>query len=130
MSIIGTQIISAGGTNAGYTVEFIADGGDVISVSLRSDVSDVNRTNAVARAKDYLSRLVSNDELPNEMIEAENPNDSPAAAATAASAAMDTKTHRQDIEDQLNEGLKDSFPASDPVSATITSIPGRGDGRG
>lgn len=28
------------------------------------------------------------------------------------------------LEDQLDEGLEDSFPASDPVSVTITSIPG------
>ncbi len=25
----------------------------------------------------------------------------------------------------LNEGLEDTFPASDPVSSTITSIPGK-----
>jgi hypothetical protein len=28
-----------------------------------------------------------------------------------------------DLEEQLDEGLEDSFPASDPVSATVTSIP-------
>jgi hypothetical protein len=27
------------------------------------------------------------------------------------------------LEDELEEGLEDSFPASDPVSATVTSIP-------
>ncbi|TWF52164.1 hypothetical protein [Neorhizobium alkalisoli] len=28
-----------------------------------------------------------------------------------------------DLEEQLDEGLEDTFPASDPVSATVTSIP-------
>ncbi|MBD8651822.1 hypothetical protein IFT66_12110 [Rhizobium sp. CFBP 13726] len=28
-----------------------------------------------------------------------------------------------DLEQQLDEGLEDTFPASDPVAATITSIP-------
>lgn len=29
-----------------------------------------------------------------------------------------------DLESELEEGLEDSFPASDPISATVTSIPG------
>ena len=28
-----------------------------------------------------------------------------------------------ELESQLNEGLEDTFPASDPVSTTTTSIP-------
>jgi hypothetical protein len=28
-----------------------------------------------------------------------------------------------DMEEQLDKGLEDTFPASDPVAATITSIP-------
>lgn len=33
------------------------------------------------------------------------------------------KGHAGDLEEQLDEGLEDTFPASDPVSATVTSIP-------
>ncbi|MCO5080327.1 MAG: hypothetical protein M9955_01575 [Rhizobiaceae bacterium] len=29
------------------------------------------------------------------------------------------------IEEELDEGLEDTFPASDPVSVTSTAIPGR-----
>ena len=29
----------------------------------------------------------------------------------------------QDLEEQLEEGLEDTFPASDPVATTVTSIP-------
>jgi hypothetical protein len=31
--------------------------------------------------------------------------------------------HAAELEEQLNEGLEDTFPASDPVSTTVTSIP-------
>lgn len=122
MSIVGTQVIAEGSGNAGYTVEFIEDSGDVISVSLRSEASGANRTNAVAKAKELLSRVVASDALPDEMIDADNQD---GRAATMASA----RGNPDAMEDQLQEGLEDSFPASDPVSATITSIPGR-DGRG
>lgn len=33
------------------------------------------------------------------------------------------KGHPGDLEEQLEEGLEDTFPASDPVSTTVTSIP-------
>ena len=33
------------------------------------------------------------------------------------------KGHAGDLEEQLDEGLEDTFPASDPVSTTVTSIP-------
>lgn len=33
------------------------------------------------------------------------------------------KGNKQDLEEQLNEGLEDTFPASDPVAASTTSIP-------
>ncbi|MFB9949459.1 hypothetical protein ACFFP0_11405 [Rhizobium puerariae] len=33
------------------------------------------------------------------------------------------KHETSELEEQLNEGLEDTFPASDPVSATVTSIP-------
>lgn len=33
------------------------------------------------------------------------------------------KGHDGDLEEQLEEGLEDTFPASDPVSVTSTSIP-------
>jgi hypothetical protein len=32
---------------------------------------------------------------------------------------------KKDKEEQLDEGLEDTFPASDPISVTSTTIPGR-----
>lgn len=34
------------------------------------------------------------------------------------------KRNANDREEELDEGLEDSFPASDPVSVTSSSIPG------
>ncbi|QPC85508.1 hypothetical protein GA830_01170 [Mesorhizobium sp. NBSH29] len=36
-----------------------------------------------------------------------------------------SKLSRQDQEDQLDRGLEGSFPASDPVSITVSTIPGK-----
>lgn len=118
MTIVGTQIIAEGSGNAGYTVEFIEESGDVVSVSMRSQTSGINRTNAVSKAKEFLSRIVESDELPDEMVDAKNQD------GRAATMASDRASTRSTQEEQLDEGLEESFPASDPVSATITSIPG------
>lgn len=37
----------------------------------------------------------------------------------------DRPDEMDELEQQLDEGLKDSFPGSDPVSVTSTAIPGR-----
>lgn len=36
----------------------------------------------------------------------------------------DRPKDQQTLQSELDEGLEDSFPASDPVSVTVTSIPG------
>lgn len=37
---------------------------------------------------------------------------------------VDRPKDQHTLQDELDEGLEDSFPASDPVSVTSTSIPG------
>jgi hypothetical protein len=34
-----------------------------------------------------------------------------------------SKDQKGELDEQLNEGLEDTFPASDPVSTTTTAIP-------
>lgn len=34
-----------------------------------------------------------------------------------------TSGNKADLEEQLNEGLEDTFPASDPVATSTTAIP-------
>ena len=120
MQIMGTQVIAEGGGKLGYTVEFVADRGDVISVSLRSATGDLNRTNAVERAKALLTDAISNKALPDQDVD-----------GSAAIAEMQTKQSARKagdtdtLEEQLDAGLMDSFPASDPVSVTTSAISAR-----
>ena len=48
-----------------------------------------------------------------------------AGAVAPARKTEGRATDRPTLEEQLDEGLEDSFPASDPVSVTHTAIPGR-----
>ncbi|PBC10095.1 hypothetical protein [Mesorhizobium sp. WSM3859] len=43
---------------------------------------------------------------------------------TPAVRSLEHEKHREIEEEELEEGLEDTFPASDPVSITSTSIPG------
>ena len=43
----------------------------------------------------------------------------------AAAQPADRPANPDDLQQELDEGLEDSFPASDPPSVTSTAIPGR-----
>ncbi|RWM11973.1 hypothetical protein [Mesorhizobium sp.] len=43
---------------------------------------------------------------------------------SAAVRSLEQERHREIEEEELEEGLEDTFPASDPVSIISTSIPG------
>jgi hypothetical protein len=51
------------------------------------------------------------------------PDDQKSADAKTAEQSARDKGHAADLDEQLEEGLEDTFPASDPVSVTVTSIP-------
>ena len=118
MHLVGTQVIPEQGGKAGFTVEFVGEGGDVVSVSMRTDASgSLNRLNAIDRAKVVMRELASAD---TSAIEDES-GDGPQTARMTRS-ARHTKDAAE-MERQLDEGLEDSFPASDPVSVTVSTIP-------
>ena len=49
----------------------------------------------------------------------------PPIKKTSAVRSLEHEQHHEvSAEDELEEGLEDTFPASDPVSITATSIPG------
>ncbi len=54
------------------------------------------------------------------------PNKSPAVK----SLEREKQKHAEMNEEELEEGLEDTFPASDPVSVTSTSVPGAPKGSG
>ncbi|MBX7106818.1 MAG: hypothetical protein K1X57_22270 [Gemmataceae bacterium] len=106
------------GGKQGFTVEFIGKSGDVISVMLRQDEdSMLNRVNAVEKARELLGEVASLE----------------GGEAEPGSEAYEQAVHRRSarslgdaevMEEQLDAGLYDSFPASDPVSITITTVTG------
>lgn len=50
---------------------------------------------------------------------------SPAAAAFLKERKRQGNDVHEDLESELAEGLQDTFPASDPVSAISTAVPGK-----
>ncbi|MGF6178648.1 hypothetical protein [Ensifer sp. 4252] len=117
MNIIGQQVLSdPGGV---MTVEWVAEGGDVISVRLQSTQQDLGVDAAVAKAKAIMVQVAAFGEPSVEAGPDKGTVGSPAVQSLrSARAAKDTGT----LEEQLDEGLKASFPASDPVSATGSAI--------
>jgi hypothetical protein len=134
MQVIGTQVHEEHGSTPGFTVEFQGEGGELVSVRLREG-DDLNRLNAIDKAKAVMIQLASFEaedawEDYAHRYDAESNGDfdedeSPAVSSLrSAGSAGDTGT----LEEQLDEGLESSFPASDPVSVTVSSIPtGRAD---
>lgn len=116
MQIIEALVHAEMGGKRGYTVEFVADAGEVVSVQLApDDEGGLNRTNAVDRALALLRRIAS-----SEVRQADG-EAARARPVRSARGSGDTET----MEEELDEGLEATFPASDPVSVTSSTIAGR-----
>jgi len=114
MQVVGTQVIPEKGGKLGFTIEFVGDGGEIVSVQLRNDEKQtLNSRNAVERAQAVMAEMATAD---TEEASAGRLKSRPSARAAGDQTAM---------EEQLDEGLEGTFPASDPVSATGSSIPTR-----
>jgi hypothetical protein len=118
MDNVESQVIPERGGKQGFTVEFVSPAGDIISVFMpNSDESDLNRLNAETRARQLMADIVGMD-----ASQLRDVTDIPASQRRSARQAGDTG----ELEDQLQEGLEGSFPASDPVSATSSTVSGSG----
>ncbi len=120
MEVVGKQVHDQ---NSAFIVEFVGEGGDIVSVQLKKDGEGrLNRMNAEEKAKAVMIQIATFDkgDVREAAAGTQDSDESPAAASLrSARAAQDTGT----LEEQLDEGLEASFPASDPVSATVSSIP-------
>ena len=123
MQVIGTQVHQQPGI---VTVEFVGEGGDVISVQMRKGRDDdLNRQNAIDKAKAMLLQAASfeqSDSTDEGLREAPAPGGESPAVQSLKSAR--TAHDLAALEEELDEGLEGTFPASDPVSATVSTIPG------
>jgi hypothetical protein len=123
MQITRTEIYKDQDNKGGFTVEFHGDGGDRISVHMAATQnSDLSHENAVNKAQVILlqaARFGRSDEN-----EADRPDDPSAAPSAAVESLLQEKQDKQTMQrggSALEEGLEDTYPASDPVSATYTS---------
>ena len=133
MEVVGKAVHQEPG---GMTVEFVGDSGDVVSVRIKdNDETSLSRNTVENHAKAIMAQIVSfgpvgvisagsagEDEPRPESGEAASPESPAAVSLRSARAAQDTGT----LEEQLQEGLEASFPASDPISASVSSISGSG----
>jgi hypothetical protein len=79
----------------------------------------LNRVNAVEKARELIGEVAVSDgeqTASNSEVSEAEPRQRRGAHASGDTEAM---------EEQLDTGLYDSFPASDPVSITITTVSGR-----
>lgn len=60
MQVIATQIKEEGGESPTFRVEFTGDHGEIISVFMRRD-DQLNRDNAIARARDLITEVANSD---------------------------------------------------------------------
>lgn len=113
------------GGKLGFTVEFVGNAGEVISVQLRQDADNMlNRMNAVEKARELLIEAAAleggDDAVADRRAQDGGDFDQQPGHRRSARALGDEAA----MEEQLEAGLYDSFPASDPVSITITTVTG------
>jgi hypothetical protein len=110
------------------SVEFTLDGGEVVTVAMNNADGDLSEHNAVTRAKELLVQLtafeMSEGGSLNRYDAVSNGNFDEGSKGLEPLPSARTIQDKDVLEEELEEGLEDSFPASDPVSATITTIPG------
>lgn len=122
MQIISTEVTEANGSTEGFLVEFLGDGGESVSVRLaQSESGDLSRDNALAKAKVVLLQA-------SRFGLSEDGGDDASSDKSEPSDAVESLRQEQESRERggsaLQEGLEDTYPASDPVSATYTSTAG------
>ena len=116
------------GGKLGFTVEFVGNAGEVISVTMRQDPDNMlNRVNAVEKARELLieaAALEGGNDYASTYDAQSNGDfdnvDTGLPGLRSARALGDLAA----MEEQLDAGLYDSFPASDPVSITVSTVTG------
>ena len=129
MQSIETLVHAELGGKLGVTVEFVGNAGEIISVQLRQNSDNMlNRINAVEKARELLIEAAAIEgglDYASEYEAQSNGNfDHLADGPTGLRSARATGDLAM-MEEQLDEGLHESFPASDPVSITISTVSGR-----
>lgn len=114
--------------NGSTTVDFLGDDGEFISVTFSSKDKILDRSEAIVHAKALMAQLAACDCAPEEggsinwydVLSKGNFDAGSRGLEPVRSARSAKDSHM--LEAELEEGLETSFPASDPVSSTTTSV--------
>jgi hypothetical protein len=127
MQVTDTRVLFTGGL---ATVEFVGQGSELVSVTLTNANDALTEAGAIEHAKVVMVQLTAfnaEQEQPvgsvNRYDALSNGNFDGEGEVAPATPSARSSHDKQMLEEELQEGLEDSFPASDPVSATVTSIP-------
>ncbi|MGV3550352.1 hypothetical protein [Rhizobium sp.] len=113
------------GGKLGFTVEFVGNAGEVISVQLRQDAENhLNRLNAVEKARELLIEASALEAVSGDISDYDAQSNGNLEADRGHRRSARALGDIEAMEEQLDAGLYDSFPASDPVSITITTVSG------
>lgn len=118
MQIIGTEVIESPQANSGFIVEFLGDGGEKVAVHMAQTENDnLTRDNALQKAQVLLLQA-------SRFGLSENTDEDEPSAAVESLRQEQQDKKNDGKTSSLEEGLEDTYPASDPVSATYTSTIG------
>lgn len=124
MQIIGTEIIESPQPQTAFIVEFLGDGGEKVSVHMaETENGGLTRDNAVHKAQVLLLQA-SRFGLSDQADDDETADKEPSAAVESLRQEQQERKVDERNGSALQEGLEDTYPASDPVSATYTSTIG------
>lgn len=114
MEIVETRVSSVGGFKL-YTIEFITEGEEKLTVRIENETeAELARDEVIRRAAVKLGEALG--------VASAECGIEPESLLTRPSARR--AGDRAELERQLEEGLEDTFPASDPVSVTSSTIAG------
>ncbi|TLX12460.1 hypothetical protein [Rhizobium sp. MHM7A] len=125
MQLIDTRVTQSGNF---FTVEFLGEGGESIAVKIENSHGELDNSTALDRAKVMMVQLTAfpgrdADGSINRYDALSNGNFDEGSKGLVGQPSARSTHDSETLEEELNEGLEDTFPASDPVSATVSSIP-------
>jgi hypothetical protein len=126
MQIVATKVHEPTDIDPSFTVEFEGDGGERVSVVMAQSASgSLTRDNALGKAQVILLQASSFGSVQEGRPDARDDLAPGAEPSAAVESLIQEQEQRDDRGSDLQEGLEDTFPASDPVSTTYTSTAAR-----
>lgn len=126
MQVTETRVALNGGST---TVEFVSEGSEFISVTFSTPSVALDDLEAITHAKALMVQLAAfggeqgKNGSVNRYDAMSNGNFDEGSRGLEPVPSARSSKDADVLEEELEQGLENSFPASDPVSATVTSIP-------